>query len=66
MSDIGGTKAIQSRTKLLDTSIERLRAFIDRYELQRERNLPRSQDDHEELQSVLADLERLRTLMPKV
>jgi hypothetical protein len=54
MSDIGGTKAIQSRTKLLDTSIERLRAFIDRYELQREGNLPRSQDDQEELQSVLA------------
>ena len=66
MSDIGGTKAIQSRTKLLDATIERLRAFIDRYELQREGNLPRSQDDHDELQSILADLERLRTVMPKL
>jgi len=63
MSDIGGTKAMQSRTELLDATIERLRAFIDRYELQREGNLPRSQDDHHELQSILADLERLRTVL---
>jgi hypothetical protein len=63
MSDIGGTKGMQSRTKLLVATIKRLRAFTDRYELQREGNLPRSQDDQEELQSILADLERLRTLM---
>lgn len=66
MSDIGGTKGIQSRTKLLDATIERLRAFIDRYELQREGNLPRDQDDRDELESVLADLERLRNVMPKL
>ena len=63
MSDIGGTKAMQSRTELLDSAIARGRAFTDRYELQREGNLPRSQDDHHELQSILADLERLRTVL---
>jgi hypothetical protein len=53
-----------NRAKMLEDLIERLRAFIERYESRDATH--RSSGDMNELHAILVELEHLRTLMPKV